>query len=564
MKRLRWQILIVVLALLAIAILLVSQQTPATVQMFEPEPVTGGIYTEGLVGTFTRLNPVLDFYNQADRDVDRLLYDSLIRFDDRGLAQAALVESWGISRDGKTYNFSMRTEARWHDGQPVTSADVVFTIDLLRNPDLPIPNELRTFWSELEIIPLDDHNFQIRLPEPFSPLLDYLTFGLLPSHLLVDLSAQEIIDSAFNLEPVGTGPYRFDHWIVEDGQIAGVVLAANDDYYRGRPFIDQFIFRYYLDASTALAAYQAKEIQGISQITPQILNQALQEPTLNTYTGRLPEMALIFLNLDHPDLPFFQDASIRRAFLMGLNRQLMINRILDGQATIADGPVLPNSWAYYDGIERIPYDPDQAISALKNAGYTIPAAGGNVRANEDVSLSFTLLHPDDPQHTAIAEQIQANWQALGANVRLQGLPYEDLITEHLEPRLYHAVLVDLSLMRSPDPDPYPFWHQTQAVTGQNSGLWNDRQASEYLEQARIIVDPAERTRLYRNFQVRYVSEMPALPLFYPMYTYAVDSEIQGVGFGALFDTSDRLATVTQWFLYAERVAVEFDTPTPSP
>ncbi|MBN1667205.1 MAG: peptide ABC transporter substrate-binding protein [Anaerolineales bacterium] len=564
MKRLRWQILIVVLALVAIAILLASQQTPATVQTFEPEPVSGGIYREALIGSLGRLNPVLDFNNQADRDIDRLLYDSLIRFDDRGLAQAGLAESWGISRDGTIYNFSLRRDARWHDGQPITSADVVFTIELLRSPDLPVPPELRGFWQELEVIALDDYTFQIQLPEPFSPLLDYLAFGLLPEHILGDLSPAGLVDADFNLEPVGSGPYRFDYWLVEQEQIVGVVLAANADYYLGSPFIDQFIFRYFADASAAFAAYQAGEVQGISQVTAEILTAALQEPELNFYTGRLPETSMIFFNLDHPELPFFQDASIRRAFLLGLNRQAMIDRFLNGQATIADGPILPNTWAYFEGIVRLPYDPDQAIEILKQAGYSIPASGGTVRAYEEFELSFTLLHPDDALHTAMAEQIQGSWQAIGVAVRLQALPYDELVSDHLEPRLFHAVLIDLSLMRTPDPDPYPFWHQTQATAGQNYALWNDRQASEYLEQARIIVDPLERTRLYRNFQVRFVNEMPALPLFYPMYTYAVGSEVQGIGFGPLFDPSDRFKDVHQWFLYSEQVVVEIETPVSQP
>ena len=124
------------------------------------------------------------------------------------------------------------------------------------------------------------------------------------------------------------------------------------------------------------------------------------------------------------------------------------------------------------------------------------------------------------------------------------------------------------MSRSPDPDPYPFWHQTQATGGQNYSKWDDRQASEYLEQARILVNPEERTRLYRNFQVRFAGELPALPLFYPMYTYGVDSAVKGVRIGPLFDTPDRFSKVTDWFLYAERSglpeAISTTAPAESP
>ncbi len=563
MKRLRWQLLIVFLALVAIGLLLVGQQ-PVVVQPLAPEPVTGGSYTEGLVGEFSRLNPVLAFYNAADRDINRLLYSSLVRFDDRGLPQPVLAESWGISRDGTVYNFSMRSDAIWHNGEPVTSADVIFTIDLLKNPALPIPEDLQAFWEEIEVIGLDENTIQFRLPEPFAPFLDYLTFGILPAHMLEGRTPEGLIVDPFNMNPVGSGPYQFEQLVVEGGQISGVALAAFDDYYEGRPFIDQIVFRYYPDPASALAAYREGEIQGISQISADILMETLEEPRLNFYTSRLPELSMILLNLDSAEKPFFQDASIRRALLTGLNRQWMVDHLLHSQATIADGPIFPNTWAYYEGISRIDYDRQAAIQMIREAGYTIPAEGGEVRANADgVFLSFTLIHPEGEPYTSLAQSIQRDWAALGADVVLQAIPYDQLINDYLETRNYEAALVELNLSQSPDPDPYPFWHQTQATGGQNYAMWDDRQASEYLEQARIVVDPAERTRLYRNFQVRFAGELPALPLFYPMYTYGVDSQVNGVRIGPLFDTPDRFATISDWYLFSERGSVE-QAPTPTP
>ncbi len=553
MKRLRWQLLIVILALVAIVFLLLGQQPAATVQIFEPEPVTGGVYTEGLVGSFSRLNPILDTNNPADQDIDRLIYNSLVRFDDRGLPQAELAESWGISRDAKVYNFSLRTDAKWHDGEPVTSADVIFTIDMMRSTDLPTPDDIRTMWDEVEYIELDDTTLQFRLPEPFAPFLDYLTFGILPSHYFQGATPAGLVDDPFNMSPVGSGPYRFDHFIIEDGEVAGVALNAFSGYYEGRPFIDQIVFLYYPDDQSALEAYRAEEIQGISRITPVTLQEALTEEDLKLYTSRLPELSIIFLNLDNPKAPFFQDANIRRALLMGIHRQWIINQILDGQASIADGPIFPNTWAYYDGISRVAFEPDKAANIIKEAGYTIPAEGGRIRSNEDGFLSFTLLHPEGEVYTEIAEAIQKNWEKLGVGVTLQAVPYESLIADYLEPRLYEAALVDINLSHSPDPDPYPFWHQTQATGGQNYALWNDRQSSEYLEQARIIRDPDERTRLYRNFQVRFFNELPALPLFYPMYTFGVHADVQGIRTGPLFEPSDRFANITGWFLFSERL-----------
>ncbi len=565
MKKLRWPLLIVLLALVAIGVLLLSQPTVLLpIVPDEIKPATGGVYTEGLVGSLSRLNPALDFNNPSDRDVDRLIFSGLIRFDDHGLPQADLAESWGISKDGKVYNFSLRTDAVWHDGKPVTSDDVIFTIDQIRDENSLAPKDVQDLWNEVEVKRLDEKTIQFRLPEAFAPFLDYLTFGILPQHLLEGVSPQDMVNNPFNLKPVGSGPYRFDHFLVENGQINGVVLAAFKNYYGKSPFIEQFVFRYYPDSNTALDAYQQGEIMGISQITVDALPRALREPNLSLHTGRLPQMTMIFFNLGNPDVPFFGDPAVRKALLLGLNRQWMVDHLLNSQAIVADGPIFPGTWAYYDGIQRIKYDAEAATAQLKELGYTIPASGGEVRTNKDgKALEFELLYPDDETHAALAEAIQRDWSRLGVGVNLKAVTYDELKNDYLDPRLYQAALVDLNLSRSPDPDPYPFWHQTQTTSGQNYSKWDDFQAREYLEQARVTADLGERIKYYRNFQVRFVEEMPALPLYYPVYNYAVNSEVQGVSMGPLFDTSDRFATVTSWYLLSKRASGSSPTPEPA-
>src|SRR5664280_849674 len=132
MKKLRWQFLVVALTLIVVAVLLLTQQQPS-VTPTQPQPTSGGIYTEALVGSFGRLNPLLDLNNPADRDVDRLLFSGLIRFDSNGVPQPDLAESWANTPDGTVYNFTIRSNAVWQDGTPVTSDDVLFTISLLRS-----------------------------------------------------------------------------------------------------------------------------------------------------------------------------------------------------------------------------------------------------------------------------------------------------------------------------------------------------------------------------------------------------------------------------------------------
>jgi len=561
MKKLRWQILVVVLTLVVVAVLLLSQQPSSNPIL--PEPASGGIYTEALIGSFGRLNPLLDMNNPADRDIDRLLFSSLIKFDSGGIPRPDLAESWGVSADGMIYNLTLRANAVWQDGVPITSDDVLFTISLLRSEFSNYPADLRSLWDQVEITRLDDKNIKFVLPEPFVPFLDYLTFGVLPKHLLETISADQLPSTGFNLAPVGSGPYKFDHLTVDNGQITGAVLTVSENYYGQVPFLEQIVFRYYPSADAALAAYNQGEVLGISQIPANNLAAACSDPNLSCYSSRMPRLTMVLLNLGNNDVPFFQDKNIRRALMTGLNRQWVVDNLLQGQAVVADSPLLPMTWAYYEGVEHIGFDPEKAVNVLKAAGYVLPPEG-TVRTKDNVSLSFTMVFPDDASHTQIAQTIQQNWSAIGVDVKLQAVSYDSLFSDYLTPRTYQAALVDLDLSRSYDPDPYPFWHQAEITGGQNYSQWDNRTASEYLEQARVIADSNIRARLYRNFQVVFARELPALPLYYPIYTFGVDQRVQGVQAMPLFEPSDRFNGIATWYLITRRALEQTIQPTGLP
>ena len=555
MKKFRWQLLIILITGLIVGVLLIIQQmdgedeTPLT-----PLPISGGIYTEGLIGNFMRLNPFLDIYNPPDHDVGRLLFNGLIKFDSRGIPQANLAESWGVSQDGTVYNFSLREDVYWHDGEVFDSSDVLFTIDILQTQHALIPEDLRSFWSQVEIVVLSDRQIQFRLPEPFAPFLDYLAFGILPEHILGGLSLDEIVDHPFNLAPVGTGPFRFQRLLVENDQIVGVVLEAFDAYFLSRPFLDEFIFRYYPTSQDALAAYRRGEVEGIGDVHDSILQDVLMEPGLSVFTAREPLLTIVYLNLDNPQVGFLQDPQFRRSLMASINRSVMIARVFQGQAIPANGPILPGTWAYYDDLEKIDFDPTQAQRLFEATGAIFNEEEERFESDSGLAIALTLIHPNTDKHIQMAEIIQSGWEALGIDVTLEAKPY-DQVLQDLESRSYETALVDINLTRSPDPDPYPFWGQAQVQSGQNYADWDNRSASEFLEQARMTVDFGERERLYRNFQVLFMRELPSLPLLYSTYTYAVSVDINGVTLGPIFEPGDRFNNVHTWFILTGRDAV---------
>ncbi len=554
MRNVRWQLLIAVGGLILVIGLLVGQ-SPDT-EIISSQPAVGGVYIEALVGQIQRLNPILDVYNQVDRDIDRLIFSGLIRFDDRGIPVPDLAQ-WTVTADATLYTITIRENAVWHDGEPVTADDVIYTFSKFQDEDYPGPQDLHDLWKQVNIIRLDDRRVQFQLPEPFAPFLDYLSVGLLPDHLLRGVSATDLIDHPFNLQPIGTGPFRFDRFLVQDEQITGVSLVAFDEYFSQRPYLERVEFRTYIDSTASLTAFLDGEVQGIANVDEDILPQILASPELNLHTARLPNLGIIFLNTQNPGKEFLANKQFRQALQFAINRQWIIDKALSGQGLIPIGPVLPGTWSFAENLQPVQFDPQRAANILESLGWVLPAGASPgspeyQRSKEEEPLSLTLLYEENPLDSVIAETIKESWEAIGIRVELRGVDSETMISSYLEPREYEAALTHINLMRYPDPDPYPFWHDSQVETGQNYSGFSDRNISIWLEQARITPDFSRRAELYRSFQYRFQDQAPSLLLYYDVYNYAIDVQIQGVSIGPLFDPSDRFNSIENWHLIARR------------
>jgi peptide/nickel transport system substrate-binding protein len=403
------------------------------------------------------------------------------------------------------------------------------------------------------VTPVSAKEVRFTLSEPYSPFIDYLATGLLPYHLLHGVGAKELDTLSFNLKPVGSGPYAVDTLIVEGDSIRGVSLRPSEKYYGTKPALEKIDILYYPTQAAAFAALQAGEVMGFGGLSADELATVLRGSTWSIYSSRLPQSSVIFLNLKNEDVAFFGTREIRRALLMAIDRQRIIDGALDGQAVQAAGPVLPGTWAEDPNLQPLEYDPDEAARLLDAAGWTFPAGAtpgtdAYVRAKDGVELKFTLLYAEGPQQEAVAEAIAEQWTQVGVRAELQAANMRSLMEDHLNPRTYQAALVDLNLAPYPDPDPYPFWHQTQSPNGQNYSQLDDRAISELLEEARTEIHLEERARLYRTFQYRFVYQLPALFLWHPIYSYAVDARVAGISFGPLFDPSDRLNSICSWYV----------------
>ena len=557
MKKIRWQLITIFLTGLVVGILLLTDSSTGPIQVFESHPTSGGIYREGLVGQIQRLNPLLSWYNDVDDDVCRLIFSSLVKSDTRGNPQGDLAIDWGISVDGMTYNFAINPDAKWHDGQPVTADDVIFTYELLRTGSGYVPEDVINFWNSVKINPVDSKTIQFVLDEAFAPFLDYLNVGILPRHIYGGMSFSEMVESKINIQPIGSGPFRLKELVQDNGAILGVTIENNTAYYGRKAYLDEIQFTYYSDSGLAYQAYQQGLIDGISYVSDDILSNVLKDEEMNLYTARRPILSMVFFNLDNRNVEFLQSTGVRQALMTGLNRERIVSRILGGQGIIANSPILYGNWAYTSEVAVPEFNQEKAIELLVKEGYVLASEQERVRTKEITSvdgnserkaLSFTLVYPDDDLHRRVAEQIQQDWGRINVLLNLEAVSYDDLINHVLPDREYEAALVDLNLSKYPDPDPYPFWDQTQISSGQNYTQWNNKTVSQYLETARVETDRAERARLYKNFQILFMEQLPALPLYNSVYNYPVSQKVSGVSIGPIYRPSDRFLNITDWFM----------------
>jgi peptide/nickel transport system substrate-binding protein len=253
------------------------------------------------------------------------------------------------------------------------------------------------------------------------------------------------------------------------------------------------------------------------------------------------EITYLYLNLN---LPKFQDRRVRQALLYALDRDALIFEALDGEATRADSPLPPTSWAYSPSLTRYATDANLASLLLDEAGWRIEADG--VRRKEGVALGFTITVNPDPVRVAVAERMAAAWSRLGLLVSVSTVGVTELVRDRLEPREYEATI--WSRVPMPDPDPFEQWHSSQAVgEGANLTGFSEPRVDEILEQARMASQP-RRKELYVEFQELFAQEVPAIPLYVSTAAYVQEAELQGVRVALLTEPGNRFWQVQEWFL----------------
>ena len=311
----------------------------------ETGPAVGGSFTEGMVGTPRFINPVYAAGNDADRDLAELVFSGLMKYGENGEIIYDLAKTIEVKEGGREYDVYLKEKIFWHDGKSLTADDVIFTIETIQNPDYKSP--LRGNYIGIEAEKKHDHMLTLKIAEPYAGFKERLTLKIIPKHIWQDVSPQNFFLSNYNLQPIGSGPYKFkDLAQNREGAITSLQLVRFNKYFAEGPYISEINFRFFPSEKELIKEASAGRIDAFS------LSETASSPRgFKEYSFSLNRYFAIFLNIKESD--FLKEKTIRQALNYGTDKQSLVEKFLAGKG---------------EAFDHYPFDKEKAAELLEASG----------------------------------------------------------------------------------------------------------------------------------------------------------------------------------------------------
>ncbi|HWI51878.1 MAG TPA: ABC transporter substrate-binding protein [Symbiobacteriaceae bacterium] len=529
---------------------------PATA---EGTPVKGGTYTVASTSDASNLNPIL-YQDTASSAIIEKMFDSLLGQNDKlEFVPELATELPKVENGGLKWTFKLRSDVKWHDGVPFTSADVKFTFaailhpyytgvrasglttlkgaDALRKGYTATKNEIKDkkvtqeegdkkmldaweAWKNGGAIETpDQYTIIFNLDKVFAPAMNNIGGRwIIPEHILKDQLGAKMKDAEFNRKPIGTGKFQFVEWKAGER----IVLKANDNWWGGRPNIDQYVWKIVPDANTAMAALEKGEVDnaGIEVENFDHFKKDVQNVTVYEWQGLSYQQLTLDLNNE-----FFKDKNVRHALAFAIDKESLVSKLLMGHGTTAWSHATPQRWDYNPDVFKPANNKEKAKQMLDDAGWKVGANG--IREKDGKKFAFDLVFVNsDKKYTEAAQVVQSEWKAVGIDVNLKGVD--------------DATLLDLSDAGNPDrkqpavyiygwslgnePDSYSIW--ACEGTFNDIGFCN-KDVDKLLNDGRGEIDQAKRKVIYQNIQKILADEQPYIWLWFANNIEGISKRVKG-------------------------------------
>lgn len=556
---------------------------------FLPIAVVGGEYTEGLIGAPQYINPLLSQTNDVDADISRLVFSGLLKYDSELQLIPDLAASWQVSEDKKSYTFVLKDNLKWQDNEALTIDDIIFTFRSIKDTNFKSP--LLISFRGVEVEKIDSKTLKFILPEPYPSFLELMTVGILPEHIWGEIPATNANLTEYNLKPVGSGPWQFKTLSKDRlGNIKSYTLVPNPNYYGKKVYLQKINFKFYPDFENVIVAAKNHSVDGISFLPKENKKDLSGTRGLTTYSFDLPQYTAVFFNQKQNES--LKDKNIRKALAISIDKTKILAEALQLEGRIIDGPIFPYP-VELAADKKLSFDSAAANKLLDDAGWqqisqeeyltikestdkaatstettatstasTTPDLPSDLtevddtqkiyRKKGDKILEISIVTVDQSENVKAAELVKSAWQNIGVKTNLSIVDGNNIIRETIKPRNYEVLL--FGIIVGPNADPTPFWHSSQVQDpGLNLALFSNRESDKLLEDAKNTEDMEKQKKDYQSFQEILATEIPAIFLYNPTYTYVVDKKIKGINTQRILTPADRFNNISDWYLKTKRI-----------
>lgn len=519
------------------------------------KPIIGGTLKEGAVGAPNLINPILAS-SDLDQDLSALIYSGLMRSDGKGGLKLDLAKDYNISENGLEYVFYLKEDLRWHDGKSLTSEDVVFTINSLKNPELKSP--LRPNWEGVEAEAVGGNAVKFVLSRPYQPFIENTILGILPKHIWEKIPASQWRMANLNLKPIGAGPYKIEKIVEDDsGIILAYYLEHNKKYQPRGPYLKNLIFKIYPSESELLKAFSNKEIESFGGVNQTGVNKVkIKENEIKILA--FPKIFALFFNQNRARV--FAEKEVRLALETALDKEKIVNEVLSGYGRIANTPVANGSFDLSDNVkseDRI----RKAKEILAKAGFKLNEKTGILEKKtgkkESIALNFSISTCECEDLIKAAEILKDVWSQIGAKVEIKIFTAGNLNQNVIRTRNYEALLFGEFIGRKPDL--FPFWHSSQRFDpGLNVALYANAKVDSLLEKIREERDSEKREQYFLEFKKEIKNDIPAIFLYSPSYIYVLPEKIKNFEAEKINIPAERFSNIEKWHAETQKILKIFN------
>lgn len=510
-----------ILALVSILAILLTYNN----SILEDSPRSGGTLSEGIVGVPRFINP-LYAERDVDRDLTKLVYSGLTRRTPQGNLIPDLAESWEINPEGTQYTFTLRENAYFHDGEQVTSADVVFTIEAIQDSATKSP--FKRDWDGVVVEALNDKTVIFSLPKAFTPFIQNTTIGILPEHIWSAIDIDNYLFHQDNLTPTGSGPYEILSTRRSPDATNRYTLVSFKKFHLGAPFIQTLTLFFYNTEEELQAAYAN------GTVSSGIFFSDESKPLVFSET-----ISLFFNQSKNSDL---QNDEVRQALYKMINTEELVQELFPQSAealkTFIPSRQIPQDYTPFEDLQEV-----TALEILDNDGWDKDDAGMWYKKNSP--LEITIATADNELLIQVGQYLVDTLREEGVQTRLEIFSADDLLQQVIRPRNFEVLLFGQQINHGLDL--YGFWHSSQRNDpGLNIAQYTNLEVNDHLESLRTETDPIAYQESLVGFLSLIEEDLPGIPLFARSINYTLPEDLFATTPNLIVHPSERFNSLFQW------------------